>query len=360
MFGRCARGHEVDASGQCRACGLIEALKPHTTAHLMHLIRLHAEVWSVAMSEAEVAAAAREMLGSTHGPAMTAIGTPASEPVRSRRIAADDLEGLTVGDVQIDRRLGAGGMGVVYAGRYREHAVAVKVLHHVNQRSLERLTHEATAMRQLPIPEFVRVVDLVVHDGIHLLVMDLASGRPLRDLMKAPWRMRAALDLMIPIIDAVGRAHALGVMHTDLKPENILCEPNYAFRILDLGLAIINQRDSEGGITMEGVVAGTPMYMAPEQTRGLRLDVRADVYALGSMLYELLTGTNPMLVAGHTHDINEIFQRKQQPVAPPATLISEIPRGLDRICLTALAIDREQRYPSARALAEALRSLVTS
>jgi serine/threonine-protein kinase len=334
---------------------LIDALRPHVVGQLANVVRMHAETWSLKLTEVELENAARELMV-TGMPGMTVVGTPVQE--RPRRIAADDLVGLVVGEVSIEQRLGAGGMGVVYAGSYRGQRVAVKALRMVDARSVERLRHEAEAMRQVATTAFVRVLDLIEQDGMNLLVMDLAVGQPLRELMGGAWPVRAALDLMIPIIEAVGHAHAANVMHNDLKPDNILFDAaTRTFRILDLGLAIVSSRDVEGGQTMQGVIAGTPLYMAPEQTRGQRLDVRADVYALGAILYELLTGMNPMYIAGRTNELGEIIERKYQPTPPPSQLVQGISRALDRICMTALAIEREQRYPSAAAFAQALRSL---
>jgi len=364
----CARGHEHPAGTACPVCAIVDAMRPFALAQIAAMLRVDALLRNTPLTDDAALDAARALVqrASVEAPrfppgevAPTLVSSV--EPAqRTRRPAADDLEGMQLGELHLERQLGSGGMGVVYAGTFRGQRVAIKVLHRATDRSWNQLRHEAAALRSLDGDEFVHIVDLVEVDGIRMLVMELVNGRPLRELMTNRWPTRNAIDLIARIANAVARAHTAGVMHTDLKPENILCEKHdnvLVPRVLDLGMAIVNQRDVDGGITNEGMIAGTPLYMAPEQTTGARLDERADVHALGSMLYELVAGVHPVNATGVVTDLTTIFERKRVLPPPPSTRAPQLSPMFDKVCMTALAPDRAHRFASADELAAALRSL---
>jgi serine/threonine protein kinase len=273
--------------------------------------------------------------------------------------------GQTVGNYRVLEKIAEGGRGNVYLA---EHPVigrkaALKVIHPQHARNVDivtRFVNEASALSRIRHEHIVEVTDFGrTPEGDFYFIMEYLEGRSLADAIvaEAPFAPARALELAAQIADALVASHAQGVIHRDLKPENVFLvthgkEPDFA-KVLDFGLAkLIHDNDGAAPQTRAGLVMGTPYYMAPEQCVGAReLDGRADVYALGVVLFEMLTGKLPF--GGDSDD--EVLM-KQVTLPPPAvrSLVSDVPAALDAIVRRALAKAPADRFPSMAAFGEAL------
>jgi len=252
--------------------------------------------------------------------------------------------------------LGEGAMSVVHRARDRQlgRPVAVKIL----RESLlshpvvsERFTREAQALARLDHPGIVKVFDSGMDSGRAYLVMELIEGEALSKALAAKKLDRnARVRLLEKVARAVQHAHEKGVIHRDLKPDNILVTGELP-KVADFGLARLVE--SSPALTRSGAVLGTPMYMAPEQVEGGReVTVRTDVYALGALLYEMLTGRPPHV----GESIPEVYAKiSREEAAPPRRLEPSVPWELDAIAVKALEKDPSRRYASAELFAEDLR-----
>lgn len=256
--------------------------------------------------------------------------------------------------------VGRGAAGEVWRARDERlgRDVAIKVLlpHLSDDPSrLRRFADEARAVGSLNHPNVLAVYDVGEHDGAPFLVSELLEGQSLRARLESG-RMRVAEAVAIALDVARGlvAAHARGIVHRDLKPENVFLGRSGAVKILDFGVAKLQHPGESGRVgaeTIAGMIVGTPGYMAPEQVRGEETDARADLFALGVMLYEMLTGTAPFKRANTIESLHAILTVK------PADLTEaerEVPGGLTRIVLHLLQKDREERFQSARDLMWAL------
>jgi PAS domain S-box-containing protein len=246
-------------------------------------------------------------------------------------------------------RLSLGGLDDVFKARDRklERLVAVKISSvHI------RLEEEASAAARLSHPGLLRILDLGFENERTFLVSELVEGTSLKDWLASlgPVAPRQAAALCEKLARALQHAHERGVVHCDLKPANILIRPGGAPCVVDFGLAI---RTGQPRDDVEGALVGTPAYMSPEQARGMTaLDHRVDIHALGTILYELLTGQRPF----RSPSVSELLDSiKHHEPAAPERLQAEIPAEISAICLRCLAKDPAQRFPSAAALADALR-----
>ena len=216
----------------------------------------------------------------------------------------DDLAGQVVGGYLVEEQLGAGAMGAVYRASHIDtnRVVALKALHahHLSEASIvERFRREAKLAARLSHPYIGGVIELVqAGDGRHVIVLEYVEGEPLSAIMTMPLDPTRVLTLVGQLLRGLEHAHGEGLVHRDLKPDNVLVEwrngRDHA-RIVDFGIAIIRDAN-EGGqerLTATGQMIGTPLYMAPEQARGEVIDHRADLYSLGVMVYEMLTGVLP-------------------------------------------------------------------
>jgi serine/threonine-protein kinase len=312
---------------------------------------------------------------------------PEKDPARNADPDADAPDprvGRLLGGVyRLVERIGEGGMGVVYAARHETlgRRFAVKLLNArttgVSASSLERFRQEAVRASQLDHEHIVDVVhfDRGEDDGEVFLVMELLQGESLAERLRqtGPLAIPDALRIAHQIADALGAAHAQGIVHRDLKPENVfLCRRRGAdfVKILDFGISKVQSPEIDTGgperpgdpagedgarLTATGALLGTPLYMSPEQARGEldRVDRRADVYALGAMLYEMLTGTPPFQGSNH---YQLLWKHGQEPPEPPRARAPEagIPASLEAALLQALTKDPDARFPSMDAFAAAL------
>ncbi|MBX3270129.1 MAG: serine/threonine protein kinase [Sandaracinaceae bacterium] len=286
--------------------------------------------------------------------ALDEIATPSPDP----RIGS-----VLDGRYRIVARLGEGGMGLVYEAThvFLKTRVAIKVLRPdaADRESIERLKREAQAASAIGDPHIVDVRDFgELADGSTYVVMELVEGIGLlTELRREPLRWERARDIALQITEALGAAHERGIVHRDLKPENVLLTtrdgaPDYV-KLVDFGIARVQGATK---LTAAGRVVGTPEYMAPEQCAGIDVDHRADVYALGIVLYEMLTGKLPF----HDAELVSLLRMQiKEPPVPPSKVAPEadIPLELEAIVLRCLAKRPSQRFQSMADLGEALRTL---
>ena len=285
----------------------------------------------------------------------------ADPPTAETTNAADPLIGQTLNNkYRIEQPLGIGGMGTVYRARHLliDRAVAVKVL---NQRLVEdeaaraRFQREAKAAGRLQHLNAVAVTDFgQTSAGYVYIVMELLEGRTLREILakEAPLETARAVSLMLQASAAVAAAHDAGVIHRDLKPANIFvtqsADAPSIVKVLDFGIAKLAAEtlddDEPHTLTQIGAMIGTPRYMSPEQCSGLELTPAADVYSLGVILYEMLTGTVPF--SGSSPLAIAVKQTSEYP-RPPREIVAAIPDDLEKVVLHALEKDAKDRPANA-------------
>jgi serine/threonine protein kinase len=279
--------------------------------------------------------------------------------------------GAKLGPYEIIAPLGAGGMGEVYRARDPQlgREVAIKILPSFLSRDRDRLRRfeqEARAAAALNHPNILAVYQMGTHDGAPYLVSELLEGSTLRDqLLRGAIPVRKAVDYTIQTARGLAAAHEKGIVHRDLKPENLFLTKDGRIKILDFGLAKLIQHPGApdpGSPTMTegtepGVVLGTVGYMAPEQVRGQSADDRADLFALGAILYELLTGKRAFHKPTSAETMSAILNEEP----PSASQITPgIPPALQRVVQRCLEKNPEQRFHSASDLAFALEALSES
>jgi tetratricopeptide (TPR) repeat protein len=292
-------------------------------------------------------------------PALTETQTtdgPFPEPGRSAPEGPSDFPQIP--GYEIRGVLGKGGMGVVYEALQcrANRVVALKTIRgeaDLRPDQLERFRFEVQAAARLRHPNIVRVYEVGEVDGRPYFSLELLAGGSLKArLADAPMAPRPAAELLAALALAVDAAHAAGIVHRDLKPSNVLFDTEGTPNVTDFGLA--KRLESEEGQTLTGQVMGTPCYMAPEQARGDNRAVgpAADIYSLGAILYEMLTGRPPFKGATSSETIYLVIS--QDPPAP-SRLQPRVPRDLETICLKCLRKEPWRRYETARMLADDLR-----
>ncbi len=273
-----------------------------------------------------------------------------------------------VGEIVDDRyrileHLATGGMASIYRAQHLHNAgvVAIKILHAelaTNAEVSARFRREALAARCIRHPHVVSIWDVGrLADGCCFMVLEYIPGKDLWSALHAekPFEQARAARIASQVADAVGSAHAAGVIHRDLKPDNIMLllrdgDPDYV-KVVDFGIAKVKARGAPL-LTAIGSVFGTPEYMAPEQARGATVDHRSDLYALGTVLYEMLTGAAPF---AH-EDFGEVLMG--QISRPPRPLPARIDAELAALVMTLLAKDPERRPQTALEVRDRLRAIV--
>jgi serine/threonine-protein kinase len=254
--------------------------------------------------------------------------------------------------------LGRGGMGVVYRARQvaLDRPVALKMIlagPSATAQQMQRFRAEAEVIARLQHPNVIQVFDVGAVGGRPYCALELVEGGSLADRLDGtPWKPPAAAGLVAALADGVQAAHARGIVHRDLKPGNVLLTRDGRPKVTDFGLA--KRLDETLGLTQTGMVLGTPQYMAPEQATGRAGSAgpAADIYALGVLLYELLTGRPPF----HGPTTLETLRRVQgQEPVPPRRLEPEVSRDLETVCLRCLHKEPGKRYATAAELAADLR-----
>jgi WD40 repeat protein len=264
---------------------------------------------------------------------------------------------VSVPGYEIESVLGRGGMGVVYKARHLalKRTVALKMVlagGHAGPRELARFRIEAEAAARLQHPNIVQIHEVGDADGRPYCALEFVEGGNLAGKLQGkPLPAREAAKLVEALARAMQLAHSRNVVHRDLKPANVLLTADGTPKITDFGLA--RQMDSDSGATQAGAVMGTPSYMAPEQASGLAHEAgpAADIYALGAILYECLTGRPPF--KGKTM-VETLDQVRTQEAVPPSRCQAGVPLDLETICLKCLRKEPEKRYTSAAELADDL------
>jgi serine/threonine-protein kinase len=249
--------------------------------------------------------------------------------------------------------LGMGGMGAVYRARdvVLSEVVALKLLRPgfaADSETLVQFYREVRLARRVTHKNVARTYDLAETDGQRFLTMELVEGQTLGALLDASHELSIArtIEIALAICDGVGAAHEAGVVHRDLKPENVAIANDGRVVVMDFGIARGVGESSE-----RGMVVGTPEYMAPEQAQGSAVDERADQYAIGTMIFEMLTGQLPF--AGPA--LTPILRRTVEQPPDPRTLRADIPEALAKLVVRCLARAREDRFPDVHAVASELR-----
>lgn len=265
-----------------------------------------------------------------------------------------------IGKYEVQGILGRGGMGAVYRGfdPAISRAVAIKTIGKSSldagelQHLLARFRHEAQVVGRLAHPGIVQIYDYGEDDELAYIVMELVNGKSLHEhlLQHASYDLREVGEIIGALLDGLGHAHAAGVVHRDVKPSNIMINKDGGIKISDFGIA--HTESSE--LTQHGDVLGTPHYMSPEQFLGLPVGVPADLYAVGVIAYDLLTGTKPFV--GTTATVMQ--QVLNQRPADPSSLNPKLSPRIDQVLQRALAKKPEQRFQSAREFSEAFRQAV--
>ena len=276
--------------------------------------------------------------------------------------------GRTLGHYRIDGKLGSGGMGEVYLARdlKLDREVALKVLPAdmaANPQRLQRFEREAKTVATLNHPNIVTLFSVEEADGVRFLTMERVTGQPL-DVRITPGGMsfKAFVEIARPLAEALAAAHEKGIVHRDLKPANIMVSDDGRVKVLDFGLAKLQEPDKPEhvselmtqGLTREGTIVGTVPYMAPEQLQGRAVDHRADLFSLGIIFYQMLTGRRPFHGGTSAETISAILRDTPHPVNE---INVALPNHLARIVRRCLNKDPNERYQTARDLLIELKEL---
>ncbi|MFN7131730.1 MAG: serine/threonine-protein kinase, partial [Myxococcales bacterium] len=288
--------------------------------------------------------------------------TPTQVAFPSPAATADALIGARVGNFRVVRLLGRGGMGSVYLGEHEVigSKVAIKVLHRhlaADQGLVDRFYAEARAANLIGHENVVSIFDIAhLPPNDHYLVMEFLEGDTLASVGARGLPTADAVPILMQGCDALGAAHARGVVHRDLKPENVFLvrrgQQQHFVKLVDFGIAKIL---SVASATMAGLMVGTPEFMAPEQWGGQEVDGRTDLYALGMIAYQLATGALPFVA----NDVFGYFRaHRELAPTPPRQLNPEVPRALEAAILKALAKDPADRFQTAAQFREALEAVL--
>jgi eukaryotic-like serine/threonine-protein kinase len=286
---------------------------------------------------------------------------------------SQSYSGETIGVYRLIKELGRGGMGTVYLAYDtrlgRQAALKLLPSHLVNNpERVRRFQREARSVSALNHPNIITIYDFGQEDGRYYIVSEFVEGRTLRNFVGSQdVSLNQILDLAVQVASALEAAHAAGIVHRDIKPENIMLRPDGYVKVLDFGLAKLTEPESGGDEaktdvswtppdfeTRTGMVLGTVNYMSPEQARGQKVDGRSDLFSLGVVLYELITGRRPFGGETWHHTIVAITDAEPPPIARD---VQGAPAALQEIIDRALAKDRERRYQTARALLTDVQSL---
>ncbi len=265
---------------------------------------------------------------------------------------------------RIERLISRGGMGAVFEATQLglDRAVAIKVLLPAlsrDEKMRERFRREARSAASLRHPNIIQIYDYGISDHGPYIVMELARGKSLRQLLsQGSLTMNLTVDLMWQICHALASAHSAKIIHRDLKPDNIMIEEQsdgqLIAKVLDFGIAKMREAQSDDGeANLTGAnIIGSPAYMSPEQSLGSTLDARSDIYSLGAVLYEMLTGSTPF---GKAPPATLLMHQVNSQPPRPTLLRQEISDAVESVVMKAMAKDREARFTTATQFAQALR-----
>ena len=293
--------------------------------------------------------------------------------------------GEKFGHYKVEAAIGAGGMGEIYRARdlRLKRDVAIKILPEnllENASAVERFMREARAASALNHPNILTIYDIGEIEKVHFIATEFVEGQTIRErLKKSPFKIEEALDVAIQICSALDAAHAAGIVHRDIKPENIMLRTDGYVKILDFGIAKLSepvagemknktgpnaQRDFPAqadaatlaySATSPGMIIGTAAYLSPEQARGQKVDTRSDIFSLGVVIYEMITGVPPFSGASIADIIAAVLGTEPKPLSE--FLRSAAPSELEWIIAKALRKQREERYQTVREMLADLRRL---
>jgi len=283
---------------------------------------------------------------------------PAADGVISATALAQLSPGTVIGNrYEIIRLLGQGGMGAVYQAHDREldRQVAIKVIRGdmtANPEILKRFKQELILARQITHKNVIRIFDLGQAEGIKFITMEYIEGEDLQSVLRRKKKLEPAeaANIMAQVCRALEAAHSEGVIHRDLKPQNIMLDKTGRAYVMDFGIA---RSTLTPGMTQTGALIGTPDYMSPEQAKGQPLDSRSDLFSVGIIFYELLSGQIPF---NADTTMGKLWKRTSEPARPLADLDKSIPQPLSEIVRKCLEVDPQKRFASA---AELLRQIET-
>ena len=275
-----------------------------------------------------------------------------------------DLTGKDINRYHIIKKLGQGGMAVVYQAfdTRLERDVAIKIIRkdafpaETHGRILKRFEREAKTLAKLSHSSIVKIYDYGEYEDAPYLVMELFEGGTLKDYLGQPMPFSQAVNLLLPVARGLAYAHKQGVLHRDVKPSNILINQQSGEVVLtDFGIAKLLEDNEGQTLTGTGVGVGTPEYMAPEQGLGRAVDGRADVYALGIVFYELLTGRKPFQAET---PLAVLYKQMNDPLPNPGEVVAGLPKEVEQVLYKALSKDPENRYEDMDAFADVLEKLL--
>jgi eukaryotic-like serine/threonine-protein kinase len=279
------------------------------------------------------------------------------------RLRRQVVEARQVGKYRLRRRIGAGAMGEVYLAEHQllKRPCALKLIRPDRMgdpRAVGRFEREVRATAALSHPNTVEVYDYGrTPDGTYYFVMEYLPGLSLAELVErhGPVPPGRAVYLLRQVCGALGEAHAAGLIHRDIKPSNVVAArrggQDDVAKLLDFGLVRPAATPSAAGLSAEGQVVGTPLYMSPEQAGGREVDGRSDIYSLGAVAYHLLTGRPPF---GGEERMAVLIAHARDPVVPPSQVLAGVPADVERVVLRCLAKDPAERFADAGSLERAL------
>ncbi|MFO7899367.1 MAG: protein kinase, partial [Planctomycetota bacterium] len=266
--------------------------------------------------------------------------------------------GERIGPYQIETLIGKGGMGAVYLAHDRslDRRVAIKVLPQRflgDREVVARFHREALALAKLRHPNLMHIYKVGSHGGRPFFAMEYVKGRTVEALIKQTGRIRPpqAAHIAAEVMSALDKVHRAAIVHRDIKPGNIMIDEDGRAILMDFGLA---RQESDIGLTADHTVLGTPRYMSPEQAKGERVDPRSDIYSLGCVIYEMVTGRPPF----RGKSALEVLRKHiESTVPPPSELADDVPPGLDEVIARATAKRPDDRYQSVAEMAADLAGL---
>jgi len=272
----------------------------------------------------------------------------------------DNLTGKDLGRYHIVQALGEGGMASVYKAydTRLERYVAIKVIRVEKDQDpnfLKRFEREAKALARLSHPNIVHVNDYGEQDGVPYLVMDYLPGGTLKPKMGQPMPFHEAAKILIPMARALHHAHQNGIVHRDVKPANMLLTAGGEPMLSDFGIAKMLESEQTSELTGTGIGIGTPEYMAPEQGTGDKVDERADIYSLGVVFYELVTGRKPFRA---DTPMAVVIKQITEPLPNPNLYVPNLPQEVEQVIFKAMAKNPDDRYQTMELFAQGLEHLL--
>jgi len=301
------------------------------------------------------------------GDSIQAIAAEAATEMLADR-STDSIVGKQIGHYEVGSLIGRGGMGEVFLALDTSlgRRVALKLLRHeftTNEERLRRFQQEARAASALNHPNILTIHEIGQHGSLHFMATEFVEGETLRQhIASARMTLPEVLDVAIQVASALAAAHQAGIIHRDIKPDNIMLRNDGYVKVLDFGLAKLIETKTIKSMaptqhmveTETGVVMGTVSYMSPEQARGLAVDDKTDIWSLGVMIYEMVSGHLPFEAETASDILASILQKEP---APLAHHLPKVPSELERIVRKALRKEREDRYPAMRELLVDLKDL---